>query len=184
MKWLLVMMLMLGQSKPDPKILYQDGLAALHAGNWTLASDKLYASQLFAPDAMTFYLLAVAYSHQNQFDQTEVAARRALQFTPALQDQFRNPAGRLMGWAQAMKTAGTVSVQYTMSLKNARPQKGLEAVPARALPEDKVIADEKNATLQHQAATNPCADRSGFALTGCKAAHANDPVRMPATRLP
>ncbi|MGI4758082.1 MAG: hypothetical protein ACRYGF_14685 [Janthinobacterium lividum] len=184
MTWLLAFALMMGQRPPDPNTLYQDGLAASRAGNWTLAINKLYAKQRIAPDAMTYYLLAVAYSHQKQYADTENAARRALQMSPPLIDQFRNPAARLVGWAQGMQAGGGVSVQFVMRNPMNRVRKDPESTAPRKLPEDAAIKDERKSTVEYQAANDPCAGKRDLALSGCRVAHANDTPRMPATRLP
>jgi hypothetical protein len=187
LKTLFVMLLWMGQSAAivDPVILYQQGLAALRASNWAEAAAKLSASQRRAPSAMTSYLLAVAYSHQLDYDKTEQSARTSLQLDPALTDQFRDPAARLVGWAQGMKAGAHVSAQFVMSGKGLFDKKDpVKPETVRPLPEDGVIRDEKNATLHRLATTDPCANRTGVALYGCRSAHAKDPVLIPATRLP
>jgi len=185
-KSLFVLSLLMGQSAPptDPAVLYQQGLAALRASNWTQAATMLARSQQRAPSAMTSYLLAVAYSHQLQYDKTEQAARTSLEFAPALVDQFRGPAARLVGWAQAMKAETHVYVQYAMS--NPWPQgvKDQGKVVARPLPEDPIINDERSSTKQLRATPIPCAKLTGLPLNQCRVAHAKDPILIPATRLP
>ncbi len=185
-KSLFVVALLMGQSAPptDPAVLYQQGLTALRASNWTQAATMLARSQQRAPSAMSSYLLAVAYSHQLQYDKTEQAARVSLEFAPPLVDQFRGPAARLVGWAQAMKADSHISVQYAMSNPWAPAAKDPAKVAARPLPEDPIINDERSSTAQLRATPIPCAKLTGLPLNQCRIAHAKDPILIPATRLP
>jgi len=185
-KSLFVVALLMGQMAPptDPTVLYQKGLAALRASNWSEATTMLVRSQQRAPSAMTSYLLAVAYSHQLQYDKTEQAARASLEFAPALVDQFRGPAARLVGWAQAMKADSHISVQYAMSNPWAVTAKDQGKGVPRPLPEDPIINDERSSTKQLRATPIPCANLTGLPLNQCRIAHARDPILIPATRLP
>jgi hypothetical protein len=121
---------------------YDEGLQAIHAGNWQLAVTKLTESQTRSPNALTLYLLAVALSHENDAHGTETYARQALSYSPSLDTQYREPASRLIGWATAIQYGG-ISATYTMSSSG-----GLTEEQKKKLAEHKAEQTAQAATLK------------------------------------